>query len=263
MGVGDVDFDVEGAGGLVDGVGVAGDGAFEDAAGVLVEGEGGFAADADGGRVGLGDGDEDADLVDGGEVEELRASGAVFAGVDEGADVGVAGGDDAVEGGVDFFEGLELLEAADGGHGGLDGGFFGGGVAHGDVGLLLGDGVGLEQILVAGGGGVGEVEVGLGAFEIGFGDLELLVELGGFDLGHELALADVGADIEVPLFQIAAGAGVDGGVGEGLGVSGQCEIRGEGRGDGMDDADDGDGGDGGLGFEGSLRRRSGRRYRGR
>ena len=48
---------------LADVVGVAGDGA-EDAAGVLVEGEGGLAADADGGGVGSsGDGDEDADRL--------------------------------------------------------------------------------------------------------------------------------------------------------------------------------------------------------
>ena len=88
-----------------------------------------------------------------------------------------------------MLEGLQLLEAADVGLGGFDGGPLGGGAGDGDVGLLLGDGVGLEQILIALGGGVGEVEVGLRALEVGLGDLELLVELGGFDGGHELALA--------------------------------------------------------------------------
>ena len=94
----------------------------------------------------------------------------------------------------------------------------------GRVGLLLGDGVGLEEVLIAGGGGVGEIEVGLRALEVGLGDLELLVDLGGFDGGHELALSDVGADVEVPLLEVAAGAGVDGRVGEGLGVAGESDL---------------------------------------
>ena len=111
------------------------------------------------------------------------------AGVDEVADIGVARGDDAVEGSVDFLEGLELLEAADVGFGGVDGGLLGGCVAHGHVGLLLGDGVGFEEVLIALRGGVGEIEVGLRALEIGLRDLQLLVELGGFDDGHQLALA--------------------------------------------------------------------------
>ena len=45
-------------------------------AGVFVEGEGGGVAVADGGSVDFGDGDEDAELVDGGEVEELARAGA-------------------------------------------------------------------------------------------------------------------------------------------------------------------------------------------
>ena len=132
------------------------------------------------GGVGLGDGDVDAEPVDGGEVEELARVGAVFAGLDEGADVGVAGSDDAVEGRVDFFVGLELLEAADVGHGGVDGGLFGGGSRSWRVGLLLGDGVVLRRSLIAVGGGVGEVEVGLGALEVGLGDLAVAGRARGF-----------------------------------------------------------------------------------
>ena len=53
----DIDLDVEGAGGLIDSVGVARDRAFKRLAGILVEGEGGLVADVDGGGVDLRNGD--------------------------------------------------------------------------------------------------------------------------------------------------------------------------------------------------------------
>ena len=119
FGIGDIDLDVQGAGAGVDGVGVAGDGAFEDLTGILVEGKGRLAAVVYGGGVGLGDGDVDADAADGRKVEELLRGG-VFPGGDERADIDAAGGDDAVEGGVDVLKGLKLLEAADVGLRGVD-----------------------------------------------------------------------------------------------------------------------------------------------
>ena len=217
-----VDLDVEGAGVGVDGAGVARDRAGEGLARVFVERKGGGVAIVDVGGVDLGDGDEDAQLVDAGDAEEFfgGAAGGGGAGVDEVADVRVALGDDAAVGGVDLLKGLELFEASDVGLSGFDGGALGGGAGDGDIGLLLGDGVQLEEILIALGGGVGEVEVGLGALEVGARDLQLFVELRGLDGGHELALGDVRADVHEPLLEVAAGAGVDGRVVVGLGVAG-------------------------------------------
>ncbi len=123
IGVGDVDLDVEGAGGGVDGAGVARDDTGKGLAWELVEGEGSGAAIADQAGVGFGHGDEDAELVDRREVEKLVGAGAgVGAAGDERADICVASGDDAIKRGVDLLKTLQLLEAADAGHGGLDGG---------------------------------------------------------------------------------------------------------------------------------------------
>ena len=168
--------------------------------------------------------------------------GRAGAGVDELADVGVAGGEDAVEGSVDFFEGLEFFEAADVGGAGIDGGFFGGEVALGLIGFLLGDGAGADEELPAGGGDFGDVVIGLRGFEVGASLLELLIDFGRFDFGEELAFFYGSADVEVPALQIAVGAGVDGRVDEGGGVAGERDFLGRGVGDGMDDVDDGDGG---------------------
>ena len=119
---------------------------------------------------------------------------------------------------------MELLEAAHVGFGRGDGGLFRGRTADGDIGLLLGDGVALEEILITVGGGVGEVEIGLCALEVGLCDLELLVEFGGFDGGHELAGGDLLAEVDEPLLYVAAGAGIDGRVVEGLRVAGQGDL---------------------------------------
>ena len=66
--------------------------------------------------------------------------------------------------------------------------------------------------------------VGLDALELGARLVKLLVDLRRFDLGEELALYYVGADVEVPLLQVAVGAGVDGRVGEGLHVAGKDDV---------------------------------------
>src|SRR6185437_5734260 len=125
---------------------------------------------------------------------------------------------------IDVLEGLKLLEAADVSFRGFDGSAPGGSSADGDVGLLLGDRVGLEEVLVALCGAVGEREVGLRALEVGFGDLELLVHLRGFDDGHELALSDVLSDVDEKLLEIAIGARIDGCVIEGLSVTGKSDL---------------------------------------
>ena len=143
----------------------------------------------------LGHVDVDAQDIFGGEVEELP----VGAGIDEGADVDIARGDDAVKGRIDAFEADELFEALDVGLRGLHLGGGGGGLGGEVVGVLLGDGVALEQILVARGLNLCVGGVGLGGGEIGLGLRQLLVDFRAGDGGQELALLHVCADVEVPL----------------------------------------------------------------
>ena len=57
--------------------------------------------------------------------------------------------------------------------------------------------------------------------------LDLLIELGGFDLGENLAGSDTVADIGVGAsLDVACGAGQDGGLGDSLNVAGQYKARG-------------------------------------
>ncbi len=233
VGVGDGEFGQEGAAGLVDGAGGGGDFGGEGAAGEGVEGEFGLGAFFDEGGEGLGDLDVDAEGGDLADDEEGRGG----VGLDQVADVGIAGADDAVEGGVDDFEGLEGFEVVDVGGVGDDGGTFGLEVAGGVVVVLLGDDVALEEGLLAGVGGLGEDEHGLGLGELALGLGELLVDGGGVDLGEDVAFLHVRADVEVPFFQVAVGLGEDGGLGEGLGLAGQDEIHSRRGGDGLDDVD--------------------------
>src|SRR5882724_6898092 len=151
-------------------------------------------------------------------------------------------GEDSIEGGVDFFERLEVFEAADVGGAGIGGGFFGGQVALSLVGFLLRDGAGADEKFPAGGSDFGNVVVGLRGFEVGASLLELLVDFGRFNFGEELAFFYGGADVEVPALEVAVGAGIDGRVDEGGGVAGERDFLGRGVGDGMNDVDDGNGG---------------------
>ena len=80
----------------IDGVIVAHDGALKGLAGEFVECQGGLCAVLRERRVDFRHGNVDAEPVDGRDVEQLlrRAAGA---GIDERADIGVAGGDHAIE----------------------------------------------------------------------------------------------------------------------------------------------------------------------
>ncbi len=221
---------------------------MDDVAGVGVLGDVDLLAVVDADGVGLGDGDEDAQAADLVEMEELVRLGG-GAGVDEGADVGIARGDDAVERGDDALVALQLLEAADVGLLRGGGGFFGGEVAGDLVGLLHGDGVLGDERLPADVGGGGELLVGLRALEVGLSLLELLVEFGRLDGGEEFALMHVLADVGEPLLHVAVGARVDGGVDEGLGIAGEHDLLRFGAAGGMDDGDAGSRGSLGGGLQ--------------
>ena len=103
-----VDLDQQGAAGRIDGVGGADQRALVDLAGVLGEGEADFGAAPYVRRVELGQVGVDAQGLNGLHVKEFLAR----AGVDQLAGIDVAGGDDAVEGRIDLFEGLQVRGAA-------------------------------------------------------------------------------------------------------------------------------------------------------
>ena len=76
-----------------------------------------------------------------------------------------------------------------------------------------------------------EVEGGLVLGEFGPGLIELFIEFRGDNFGQRLAIGDLTANVHKPVLQITAGAGVNGGLDEGLhiGRQGRAEVRQRGR----------------------------------
>jgi hypothetical protein len=70
-------------------------------------------------------------------------------------------------------------------------------------------------------GRLGEVKVGLGKCELSLGLLELLVQVRRLDLRQQLAGLDMRPDIRHPVFEVAVGAGIDGGFPPGPDFRGQ------------------------------------------
>src|SRR6267143_251234 len=241
-GIVDVDLDEQRAGGEVDRVGVPHERALEGPPGELIEGEGRGGSGTGRARVDLGDGHEHAERVDGRHVEELSARRRRRSRVDQDADVHIARRDDPVERREDLLKSLELLEPADVRDIRIHGGLHRAERAHRHVRLLLGDRVALEERLPAVGGDLSLPQIGLRRLEIGPGLLELLIDLGRLDLGEELPLLHVGADVEVPGLHVAVGAREDRRVGEGLGGARQQDFLSRGVRLGRDDVDDRDGG---------------------
>ena len=215
-----VDLDQQGAAGRIDGVGGADQRALVGLAGVLGEGEADLRAALHVCRVELRQVGVDAQGLNGLHVKEFLAR----AGVDQLAGVDVARGDDAVEGRIDLFKGLQFAQPLDIGLGGADLRGGGRGLVHEGIGVLAGDGVGLDEAGVALGLDAGVVGVGLGGIQVGLGLGQLLVHFGRGDLGQQSALLHVRADVEVPVRQVAGGAGVDGRISEGGDVAGEHEV---------------------------------------
>ena len=73
---------------------------------------------------------------------------------------------------------------------------------------------------------VGErlIERRLRLLQIGFGLDHLLVQFGRFDFGHGLAGLDAVSDVHQAAFDVAVGAGEDGGFGHGLDVAGELQF---------------------------------------
>ena len=143
-GIVDVHFDEQRAGGEVDRVGRPHQRAVERPPGELLERERRGAPGASRSRVDLGDGDEDAERVDGRHVKELPTRG-VRARIDQDPDVRLLR---AVmtpsNGAYDLLEPLELLEPADVRGVRVDGGLHCAERAYRLVRLLLGDRVALQ-----------------------------------------------------------------------------------------------------------------------
>ncbi len=141
-----------------------------------------------------------------GHFEQLLAGGA---GVDQGADVGLAGGDDPVERGDDALVGLQGLQAPHIGLGRRHEGGLGRRIAGLLIHRLLRNGLRGQEGRPALGGQDREVLIGLGGRQVAAGLFELLVELGRVDRGQDLARLDRGADVLAPGLQVAADPGVD------------------------------------------------------
>src|SRR4029077_6602340 len=106
-----IDFDKQRARRNVNGVGVANESAMKGLAREFIEGQSGWGTRARGAGVHLGDGDVKAERANGGHVKEFPR---LCAGprIDERPDVRMAGGDDAVEGRIDFLKRLQLLQSS-------------------------------------------------------------------------------------------------------------------------------------------------------
>src|SRR5260370_10763102 len=106
-----IDFDKQCTRRDVNGVGVANESAMEGLAWEFIEGQGGWRSGAGGTGIHLGNGDVKAQLTNCGDVKELPRLCA-GPGVDECPDVRIAGGDNAVEGGIDLLKRLQLLQSS-------------------------------------------------------------------------------------------------------------------------------------------------------
>ncbi len=130
----------------------------------------------------------------------------------------------AVERGRDALERFQGHQAVEVGLGRVDRRAAGGEVAGLLVGFLARDGVLGDQAVPPLGRDRRQALVGLGGGEAGPGLHDLLVEVGGVDLGQDLAGLHRRADVGVPALEVAAGPGVDRGGVEGLDVAGQDQV---------------------------------------
>jgi hypothetical protein len=92
-------------------------------------------------------------------------------------------------------------------------------------------------LLPAGVGDRRDVEGRSRGIQIGLALLELLVQFRRFDFRQQIALMNARADVGVPGFQVTAGAGVNGRIGERLCIAGQHDFLGRRAERGVHDGD--------------------------
>ncbi len=129
-------------------------------------------------------------------------------------------------GAVDLFEGLQLLQPVNVCGHGIDRRLPRAEIADRLIGLLLGDGIRLEQVLPASRGDLCQLLVRLRILQVCASLIQLLINFRGFDLRQQLTLLDVGADVYIPMLEIAIGTGIDGRVVECLRVARQHDLLG-------------------------------------
>src|SRR5260370_1405892 len=153
----------------------------------FVEGQGGWRTGWRRTGVNLRDRDVEAERANGGDVKELSR---LYIGpwIDECVEGRIGGGDDAVKGGIDLFERLQLLQAPHVGGTGFGRGFHRAEIADRLVGFLLGHGARAHQILPAARGDFGDVQVGLRGIQVRSSLQQLLVYFLGFDLRKPLSV---------------------------------------------------------------------------
>jgi hypothetical protein len=132
-------------------------------------------------------------------VKKFGARTAAGAGINERADIGVAGRDDAGKRGINFLERLQVLQAffvvLRGFLGCFCCGFFAGGI----IGFLLGNGVDFLQAHITLGGDLRKVQISFRGGQIGACLLQLLVYSGGINFREQLSGLHVAADVHIPL----------------------------------------------------------------
>ena len=141
--------------------------------------------------------------------------------IDQSTDIGIARGDNAVEWRIDVLIRLKFLKPGDICLVRGDDRLVGGQGAHRIIARLDGYGLALLHGHSAGGSELRELVIGLRRLEIGTRLTQLLIDLRRVDQGEELTLFHPGADIEIPLLQVTARAGIDRRIGEGHGLTGQ------------------------------------------
>src|SRR3982074_2873787 len=125
------------------------------------------------------------------DVKEIGFYTATATGIDEVADIGVSSGDNSVERSVDLFEGLQRLELLYVRLIRLNDGLVGVVSARSIIGILLRDGISLQQPLVAVLGNLGEREVRLRGIEVAERLLQLLIDFRSLDHSQQLPFLHV------------------------------------------------------------------------
>ena len=140
-------------------------------------------------------------------MKQLRAG--ALAGIDQGADVGIARRNHAIEGRQHVLEGFQFAQPRHVGRRRVSRGLLGRRIPGLLVGVLLGHRIGGEQSLPTDIGALRQGFIGARGGQIRLRLAQLLIDLRSLDLGEQLSLDDSRSDVRVPGLQIAAGACVD------------------------------------------------------
>src|SRR6266849_979116 len=203
-------FNQQGAGRHVDRIGGAHQFSLKGAARKLGQTEIRRHADLNPLRIFLWDVYVDAQFSGLSDVEEIGFYIGIAAGVDQVSNVSVSRGDDAVERRVDLFKRHQCRVLVYGCLICLDNCFIRIVSTDGIIDILLRYGFAFQKSLRSGLGDRSELEICLCGEQVAASLLELLIDFRSFDNSQELTLLDASSNVDVPLFQISVGAGING-----------------------------------------------------